>query len=428
MSSSVAVCGETATLVDSGVALVRAAGQWEPLPVVDPAAFSAAEPKARGFLLMGDQSPALADHLTRRSKDKPLIAIGGAPLKEATCWLPQAPSAPLFSALLSQLLGAVKPAGLGYRRKGDMIIGGSQPIQKVLRELVLVTPSQAPVLITGESGTGKDLVAQAIHYCGPRHGKPMIALNCGAIPETLFEAELFGYVRGAFTGAVAARAGAFEAADGGTLFLDEIGELPLPLQVKLLRALETLTVTRLGSNEPKKVDVRLLAATNRDLEALVRQGRFREDLFYRVSVFRLHLPPLRERSDDIPEIVSHQLSLIAEKERRAVPKLSPAALERVLGYSWPGNVRQLVNTLHRALVLSQGEVIEALHFDLPDGQPSPMLPYSEAKSAFELTYYQRLLRAAQGNVTLAAKLARKTRKEVYDALKRLKLSAEDYRG
>ncbi|MFT3843152.1 MAG: sigma-54 dependent transcriptional regulator [Myxococcaceae bacterium] len=426
--SAVAVCGETPTLVDSGVALVKAAGQWEPLPLIDASAFETVAPLARGFLLMGERGPALARHLSERPKDKPLIVIGGEPLKEATCWLPSAPNPHLFSALLSQLLGVVKASGPSFRRKGDMIIGGSSPIQKVLRELALLTPSQAPVLITGESGTGKDLVAQAIHYCGPRHGKPMVALNCGAIPESLFEAELFGYMRGAFTGAVASRAGAFEAADGGTLFLDEIGELPLSMQVKLLRALETLTVTRLGSNEPKKVDVRLVAATNRDLEALVKQGRFREDLFYRVSVFRLHLPPLRDRSDDIPEIVIHQLSLIAEKERRPVPKLSPAALERVLGYPWPGNVRQLVNSLHRALVLSQGDVIDAMHFDLPDGQPSPLQPYSEAKTAFELAYYQRLLRSAQGNVSLAAKLAHKTRKEVYDALKRLSLAAEDYRS
>ncbi len=427
MSAAVAVCGADQRVVESGVELVRAAGGFEPLPLFDAAFFGAVEPRAKGFVLMGTGGHALTERLSQRPREKPLIAIGGPPLPEATCWLPQPPAPNLFSALLVQLLGPPKPAGPTFRRKADMLVGTSHQAQKLLRDLTLLTNSSAPVLVTGESGTGKDLVAQALHYCGPRSRGPFIALNCGAIPETLFEAELFGYQRGAFTGAVAARAGAFEAADGGTLFLDEIGELPLAMQVKLLRALETLTISRLGSNEARKVDVRLVSATNRDLESLVSQGRFREDLYYRVGVFPLRLPPLRARPEDIPAIVNHHLSLIAEKERRPVPKLSPAALERVLGYAWPGNVRQLVNQLHRAMVVSGGETIDVHHLELPGGAERPIPAYAEAKVAFEGDYYRRVLRAAQGNVSLAAKLAQKTRKEIYDALKRLELSPDDFR-
>ncbi len=428
MNSAVAVCGTEKLSVESGVALVRAAGSWNPVAVFDSESLEKAKADATSYVLVSGSEPSFVQHVVvSRPPDKPLIAIGSEPVPGATCWLPAQTPPTLLSAVLGQLVGERRGSGVSFRRKGDMIIGGSPAIKQLLTDLNLVTPSPAPVVIFGESGTGKDLVAQAIHYCGPRAKNPFIAINCGAIPESLFEAELFGYVRGAFTGATTSRAGAIESAQGGTLFLDEVGELPLALQVKLLRVLETRKVTRLGSNEEKPVDFRLVSATNRDMEGDVAAGRFRQDLFYRLRVFTLRLPPLRERAEDIPAIVLHQLDLIAEKEKRPVPVLTHAALHRVLAYNWPGNVRELINALHRALVICGGNVIDAHHLDLPDSSEPSIPPYSEAKAAFEAQYYSRLLKAAAGNVSLAAKLAQKTRKEVYDALKRIGLSADGFR-
>jgi DNA-binding NtrC family response regulator len=280
------------------------------------------------------------------------------------------------------------------------------------------------VLVTGESGTGKELVARSLHYCGPRANAPFIALNCAAIPETLIEAELFGNARGAFTGAIAARECAFEAADGGTLFLDEIGEMPLAMQSKLLRVLETSEVQRLGSTELRKVDFRLVSATNRNLDAEVKQGRFREDLFYRVMVYPIHVPALRDRIEDLPRLVTHYLAVIAARDRRSPLRLTATALERLLGHYWPGNVRELVNLLERAALLARGSMIDVdqimFSTDGTAGQdvPRSLVPYREAKAQFEHDYYAHLVRAANGNISLAAKLAAKTRKEVYDALRR----------
>src|SRR6185295_1107343 len=215
-----------------------------------------------------------------------------------------------------------------WRRKSDMIIGRSPGIMRVLEALERISASAAAVSITGESGTGKELVARALHYSSPRATAPFIALNCAAIPEQLFEAELFGYVRGAFTGAVATRIGAFEGAHNGTLFLDEIGELPLSLQPKLLRVLERGDVTKLGSNEPRHVSVRVVTATNRELDEEVKANRFRQDLFYRLNVFTVAIPPLRTRTEDVAPLVSHYLSIIAAREQRtSIPRLSPDALE-----------------------------------------------------------------------------------------------------
>jgi len=427
MKSPVAVCGTEEAAVESGVALLRSAGTWEPVRVVDEPTLEEAKQKVAGFLLMPSR-PDFAGRVAERPREKPLIAIGAPPVAGATCWLPESPAPTLLSAVLAQLMNHRQPSALTFRRKGDMIIGGSHAVQKLLQELNLLTPSPAPVLIMGESGTGKDLVAQAMHYCGPRSSKPFIAVNCGAIPETLFEAELFGYQRGAFTGAVTSRPGAFESADQGTLFLDEVGELPLSTQVKMLRVLETKRVTRLGSTEEREVDFRLVAATNRDLPADVAANRFRQDLYYRLRVFTVQLPPLRQRAEDIPELVLHHLQLIAEREKRPVPVLSPAALHRVLAYRWPGNVRELINVLHRALIVAQGNVIDVQHLALPDDVKDVIIPpYAQAKVEFERSYYQRLLQAAAGNVSLASKLSEKTRKEIYDALKRLGFSPDAFR-
>jgi DNA-binding NtrC family response regulator len=377
---------------------------------------------------------ALARRSSAAHPGVPVIAIGGEPASGAI-WFQRPPSPGVLKVILDEL--SPRPAAAAqsvrWRRKGDMIIGHSRATQELLRILDRLAPSSAPVLVTGESGTGKELVARALHYSGPRAGAPFIAVNCAAIPESLFEAELFGHQRGAFTGAVAPRAGAFEAAHTGTLFLDEIGEMPLQHQAKLLRALETSEITRLGSTVAKKVNVRVVTATNRDLAAEVAAGRFREDLYYRLRVYPVHLAPIRERPEDVPPIVDHHLAMIASREKRTQHRLSPAALEKLLSHRWPGNVRELVNVLERACLVAPGTVIEAEHLSLPnDAVPTASaqgLPsYRDAKLRFESDYYRQVLRIAGGNISQVAKLAQKTRKEVYDALKRLELDPTTFRA
>ncbi len=380
----------------------------------------------------------LVGFLRGRPKTTPLLVIGRNPARMAvpSLWLPTTPSPPLLAAVVNQLLGAGADedtaAKSPWRRKADMILGSSQHVRDLLHSLDQLAPAQTPICITGESGVGKELVARALHYSSPRAAAPFIAINCGAVPETLFETELFGYQKGAFTGAVATHVGAFEAADNGTLFLDEVGEMPMAMQVKLLRVLQTYAVQRVGSTEAKQVNFRLVTATNRDLAAEVKSGRFREDLFYRIHVYPLHIAPLRERPEDIPPIVQHHLSMIAEREKRLPMRLSNGAIEKLLSHSWPGNVRELINVLERATLLAGADVIEAEHIMLSDGAATSdtaggLLPYREAKAKFEYDYYSQLMRAADGNVSLASKLGQKTRKEIYDALKRHGLDAMAFR-
>jgi two-component system response regulator HydG len=239
------------------------------------------------------------------------------------------------------------------------IIAGSEQMRRILRQVKTVAASQLPVLITGESGTGKELIARAVHANSPRSGKRFVALNCAAEAENLLEDQLFGHVRGAFTGAERDREGVFEYATGGTLFLDEIGDMPLKMQAKLLRVLETGDVVRLGSNESRKTDVRLVSATNRDPRAMASSGAFREDLFFRVAGAVIHLPPLRDRREDIPRIVRHAIarfaSTVAPHGNHAVPDITDAAMMRLTAYAWPGNVRQLLNVVQNMVVTATGE-------------------------------------------------------------------------
>jgi len=238
-------------------------------------------------------------------------------------------------------------------------------MRKVQQQIDLVAPTQATVLITGESGTGKELVARAIHERSPRHDRAMITVNCSAIPEALFESEFFGHARGAFTGAQRDKPGRFELASGGTLFLDEIGELPLPMQAKLLRVLQEEEVERVGETKTRKIDVRVLAATNRDLAAEVEAGSFRQDLFYRLSVFPIENPPLRDRRDDIPRLAEHFIRIAAKRMNRKPPKFTNAAARELSSRDWPGNVRELQNAVERAVILSRGN---PLVFDEPAAQ------------------------------------------------------------
>ncbi len=253
---------------------------------------------------------------------------------------------------------------LDHRFGLDQIVGESKQMKDVFAKIQRAAPVDSTVLILGESGTGKELVAQALHHNGPRKKGPFVAVNCAAVPATLVESELFGHVRGAFTGATDRRMGRFEQADGGTLFIDEIGDFELGLQAKLLRVLETLTVTPVGGHEDRKVDVRVLAATSRDIGKMVAEGKFREDLFYRLNVVTITLPPLRDRPDDIAILVEHFMKEITEQKHTGPRRISPEVMRRFQTYRWPGNVRELRNTLESMMVLAEGEVLT--ENDLPE--------------------------------------------------------------
>ena len=260
---------------------------------------------------------------------------------------------------------------LSERYRFDTVIGSSPKMQQVFKVVAQVAPSRATVLLTGESGTGKELVAAAIHHRSTRSGAAFVKLHCAALAESLLESELFGHERGAFTGAERRREGRFEQANGGTLFLDEIGEISPATQVKLLRVLQEHEFERVGGNQTLQVDTRLIAATNRDLREMVADGRFREDLFYRLNVINIHLPALRERPSDIPALATHFLRRFAEENAKKVDNVSDAALARLVGYSWPGNVRELENVIERAVVLAENGVVEPIHL------PPEVLPQSE---------------------------------------------------
>jgi transcriptional regulator with GAF, ATPase, and Fis domain len=259
----------------------------------------------------------------------------------------------------------------------EEIIGRSPALLRVLDAARSVAPTDASVLITGETGTGKELVARAIHFASRRKDRPLIKVNCAALPTSLVESELFGHERGAFSGAIARRIGRFELAHGGTIFLDEIGEVSLDVQVKLLRVLQEREIERVGGNTPIPADVRVIAATNRDLKAAVADGRFREDLYYRLNVFPVHLPPLRERAEDIALLVPFIIERFASRVGKPVTGASKATLERLSAYSWPGNVRELENVLERAVILCRGETVEVEGELLPTASPPTGLKAAE---------------------------------------------------
>ena len=294
------------------------------------------------------------------------------------------------------------------------IVARSAPMQQLFRTVEKIAEFKSTVLILGESGTGKELLARAVHNRSSRKDKPFVAINCGAIPENLLESELFGHVRGSFTDAVRTKEGLFEEADGGTLFLDEIGELPLPLQVKLLRVLQEDEIRRVGENRPRKVDVRILAATIRDLGAEVSAGRFREDLFYRLNVLSVKIPPLRDRPDDIPPLAEHFLARCNAKLGTQVQGLDPAAMKLLVDYSWPGNVRELENLIERAVILCDGDRItpELLTDKIRKAPPAeaPAVPVfsdlsiKKATQIIEVDLIRRALKETGGNRTRAAKL------------------------
>lgn len=289
------------------------------------------------------------------------------------------------------------------------IIGGSHKMKLVLDLIRTVAQSDCTVLIRGETGTGKDMVAEAIHYSGPRRSQPLIAVNCAAIPEALMESELFGYEKGAFTDATGAKPGKFELAFGGTLFMDEIGDMSLALQSKILRAIQNRSFERLGGTKSMKVDSRLIAATNKNLEELIAKESFREDLYYRLNVVSIHLPPLRERKEDIPLLVNHFLNKYNKTGSKVVKGVSSRALELLVDYDWPGNVRELENVIERAIVLRQDEMLLARSISLQAGEKSlpSKIPFSSTHASLaetEKELIQKALKTTQWNQTETAKL------------------------
>lgn len=307
------------------------------------------------------------------------------------------------------------------------ILTRSPVMQQLLREAGLAANSGASILIEGESGTGKELLARAIHSASARAGREFVTVNCTAIPDTLFESEVFGHVKGSFTGAHRDHAGLFSQADGGTLFLDEVGDLPLLVQVKLLRALQERNIRPVGSEQNYDIDVRVISATNRDLELAVREKRFREDLFYRLNVVTLTLPPLSERREDIPLLANHFLK---EFEQDGVATgFSNTAMECLVGASWPGNVRQLANVIHHCLVLCRSDLIpDSLVQHALRNRNQGLTPFAVARDRFENDYLRSLLKATGGNVSQAARLAERNRSEFYKLLKKHQLDPGDYRN
>jgi transcriptional regulator with PAS, ATPase and Fis domain len=276
-------------------------------------------------------------------------------------------------------------------------------MREVFRKLDKVAGTDISVLVTGETGTGKELIARELHRRSPRKGGPFIAINCGAIPETLLESELFGHVKGAFTGATSTRPGRFQAASGGTLFLDEIGEMSPGLQVKLLRALQDREVVKVGDSRPEPVDLRVVAATNRDLDVELKAGRFREDLYYRINVVGLHLPPLRERGEDAVLLAKWFLGRATRELSSKVKGFSPQALVAILRYRWPGNIRQLENRIRKAVVLAERPLIGPDDLDLRPEQLEPILPLAEARDEWQKRYINEVLDRNGGNRTKTAK-------------------------
>jgi two-component system response regulator GlrR len=301
----------------------------------------------------------------------------------------------------------------------ENIVARSPAMQRLLQQVVQVADSDATILLFGETGTGKEVFARVIHSNSRRSKGSFVALNCAAIPETLFESELFGHVRGAFTSAHGAKRGLFQSANGGTLFLDEIGEMPLSMQVKLLRAVQEREVREVGSESSTKIDVRIIAATNKDLGEAVKNGSFRNDLYYRISVVPLFIPPLRERRDDIPLLAQHFLISSAKRANKDLRGFTPAALNRLVTNPWPGNVRELENAIEKAAVMTRQDMVT------PDLLPStgtspdaPLKPLTEAKEEFEKTYLKNVLQLTGGNISRAAQFAGRYRADFYKMLKK----------
>ena len=333
--------------------------------------------------------------------------------------------------LLDHISRAMKGSAMTQEGEGwrAHIISHSAVMDEILKQVKMVAGTDTRVLITGESGTGKELIARAIHNASPRRDKPFIAINCSAMAEELLESELFGHEKGAFTGATRRHPGLFQAADGGTLLLDEIGDMPARLQVKLLRVLQEGQVRPVGASDSVKVDVRVLSATHRDLEAMLKDAGFREDLYYRLNVVRIHMPNLDQRREEIPLLTAHFLSEIAGDSHAPKKIYAPEAVEMLVAADWPGNIRQLYNVVRQNVALSTTPVISAemVKRSLGDGA-GKLQSFAEARDDFTRNYLSQILQITGGNVTQAAKLAQRNRTDFYKLLKRHSLEPESFKG
>ena len=344
----------------------------------------------------------------------------------ASDWVPRPFTAAELAFRVGRTAALVERADKRRPRKSDVLIGTGAWIKELYDRIAMVAATDVTVAIFGESGTGKELVARTIHNSSPRHDAPFVVVNCAAIPDTLLEDELFGHVRGAFTDASRDREGLLAAAHTGTLFLDEIGEMPLPLQAKLLRVLQSQEFRRIGDDQDRRVDVRIITATNRDLDQLVASGSFRQDLYYRINVFPMHLPPLRERPEDIPLLVHHFVHKYRGRLGKPIENVSAPALARFAAYEFPGNVRELENKVHQAMVVATGATIEAEDVALPARALGPRVdverPFRELKQeaidAFETAYLTELLRVHRGNLAQAARAAGMDRKNLWALVER----------
>ncbi len=317
---------------------------------------------------------------------------------------------------------AISPAASGSGAEAESwhagIVTRNMLMADLLAQARLVATGDASVLLRGASGSGKEMLAQAIHRASERRERPFVAVNCGAIPENLLESELFGYVKGAFTGAAKDHPGLIRAAQGGTLFLDEIGDMPLPLQVKLLRVLEEREVRPVGAIRSEAIDVRIISATHRDLEEEMGAGRFRSDLYYRLNVVSLAIPDLAERRDDIPLLANHFLRKLSQRYRKQINGFAPEAMELLIRASWPGNVRQLLNVVEQAVALTTGPIVTLALVQKTISELGEIVAFDEARRSFESDYLIRLLKMTGGNVTQAARLAQRNRTDFYKLLQR----------
>jgi two-component system response regulator GlrR len=408
--------GYAVTAVESGEAALAALAVSRPQVVVT------------DLRMHGMDGMALFDAIHRDSPSLPVVIL------TAHGTIPEAVSATrrgVFSfltkpfepkVLLDTVADAMRLSSMPGGKVEDWraeLITRSSNMEDLLSQARLVASSDASVCIFGASGTGKELLARAIHRASPRAEESFVAVNCGAIPEGLLESELFGHKKGSFTGAIADRRGLFQAAQGGTLFLDEIGDMPLPLQVKLLRALEERKIRPVGSHENFDVDVRVIAATHRKLEERIASGEFREDLYYRLNVVKLYIPALAERREDIPLLANEFLARLAKRYNRGRLSLAPEAMQLLVSAPWPGNVRQLLNVVEQAVALATTEVIpESLVSQAIDVAETALSPLDEARKAFERDYLVRILKITNGNVSKAARLAGRNRTEFYRLLER----------
>jgi two-component system response regulator GlrR len=308
------------------------------------------------------------------------------------------------------------------------IITRNQKLKEILAQAKMVAATDARVLITGQSGTGKELLAQAIHHASPRNDKAFVAINCSAMAENLLESELFGHVKGAFTGATRSHDGLFQAAEGGTLLLDEIGDMPMRLQVKLLRVLQEHQVRPVGSTEAMQVDVRVISATHRDLQEMMREGTFREDLYYRLNVVNIELPGLDERREDIPLLVSHFLQQIAKESDQERKVYAPEAVELLVTAEWPGNIRQLYNIVRQNVALSRSPVISGELVQSSLGEHAgKLMSFTDARDEFTRNYLSQILQITMGNVSQAARLAKRNRTDFYKLLSRHDLNPDVFK-